>query len=59
MSPSPDSFHNLSPLSLFSLFQSTLLCGHSYAGKGKKESKARMRDGLDSFLILLLSCHLS
>ena len=28
-------------------------------GKGKKESKARMRDGLDSFLILLLSCHLS
>lgn len=35
MSPSPESFHNLS---LFSLFQSTLLCGHSRAVKGRKKA---------------------
>lgn len=57
MSPSPDSFHNLSPLSLFSLIQSTLLCGHSWAvrGRKKKESKMRTQDRLDSFLFSLLS----
>lgn len=38
MSPSPDSFHNLSLLSVFSLFQSTLLSGHSSAVKGIKKA---------------------
>lgn len=51
MSPSPDSFHSLPLLSLFSLFQSTLLCGHSSPVKrGSKKKKANETEGQARFI---------